>query len=245
MLTDESQGQPSAEPRRRSGPHLYERAPVPVYFPRSKEVPETLRHLEIRTALYLSLKRELAAEATLGSGQFVYWDPTSAKQNLAPDAFVRLGVPHRTYSTWKTWEHGAPDLGVEIVSDSDEGEPAWSETLERYRASGIGEVVRFNPEDREQPIRIWDAIGGDLVERSLRDPDLRACEKLGLWWTIVEDEMIGPMLRISRDREGLDLLPTPEEAEARAQGANERLQAKVDALRAELAKAKGKLCDER
>lgn len=247
MRTHEDRVQPSAEPHRLLGNHIYVRAPEPVHFPESEEIPETLQHLEIRTALYLLLKRALAHEATLGSGQFVYWDPTSAKKNLAPDAIVRLGTPHRLFRTWKTWERGAPDLGVEVIDDSDEGEPDWNEKLTRYRASGIGEVVRFDPQDRARPIRIWDAVDGDLLERSPKDPDLYACEALGLWWTVVNDAKIGPMLRLSRDREGHDLLPTPEEAEAKSREAeaksreaNERLQAEVDALRAELAKATGK-----
>jgi Uma2 family endonuclease len=239
MLTPESQVRPLAAPGRQPRPHVYDRAPEPEYFPESEEVPESNRHLELRTALYLLLKRELAAEATLGSDQFVYWDPTNAKKKLAPDAFVRLGAPHAVFRAWKTWERGAPDLAVEVVSDSDEGEPEWIEKLARYRASGIGEVVRFNPEERARPIRIWDAVDGDLVERSPRDPDLLSCEKLGLWWTVVEDAKIGPMLRLSRDREGTDLLPTPEEAEARSREANAELQAELDALRAELARVKG------
>jgi Uma2 family endonuclease len=255
MQTLESPTRPSARPRRRGpGAHLYDRPPQPVHFPEAEEVPETNRHLEIRTALYLLLKRELAASATIGSDQFVYWDPTTAKKRLAPDAFVRLGTPHETFRIWKTWERGAPDLGVEVVSDADEGEPDWNEKLARYRAAGIGEVVRFDPQDRDRPIRIWDAVDGDLVERAASDPDLRACETLGLWWTVVEHPAIGPMLRLSRDREGRDLLATPDEAEAeardreakardreaRAHEANQKLQAEVEALRAELAKAKAK-----
>ncbi|XXX72918.1 Uma2 family endonuclease [Sorangium sp. So ce134] len=208
-----------AAPRQRMRAHVYSRPPEPVHFPESEEVPETNRHLEIRTALYLILKRELARVATLGSEQFVYWDPTTPRKSLAPDAFVRLGMPHRTFRTWKTWLHGAPDLGVEIVSESDEGEPDWDEKLERYRAAGIGEVVRFDPDDRARPIRVWDALDGDLVERSPDDPELRACEALGLFWTVVEDPSIGPMLRLARDREGRDLLPTPDEAEAKAREA--------------------------
>jgi Uma2 family endonuclease len=190
-----------------------------VRFPEAEEVPETNRHLEIRTALYLILKRELAHAATLGSDQFVYWDPTTAKKRLAPDVFVRLGVPHRPFRTWKVWSSGAPDLGVEVVSDADEGEPDWNEKLGRYRAAGIGEVVRFDADDRAHPIRIWDAVEGDLVERASNDPDLRACEALGLWWTVVEHPALGPMLRLSRDRDGRHLLPTPEEAEVQAREA--------------------------
>src|SRR5690242_12534952 len=111
--------------------HRYRRPPEPVSFPASEDVPETKYHLERRTALYQSIKHEIAASATIGSEQFVYWDPTTAKKNLAPDVFVRLGVPDEPFRTWKTWERGAPDLGVEIVSESDEGELDWSEKLTR------------------------------------------------------------------------------------------------------------------
>ena len=225
-----------------SGPraHVYHRPPEPVRFPEAEEVPETNRHLEIRTTLYLILKRELARVATLGSDQFVYWDPRTSKKRLAPDAFVRLGTPHRPFRTWKIWERGAPELGVEIVSDADEGEPDWNEKLVRYRAAGIREVVRFHSDDREAPIRIWDAVDGDLVERASSDPELHACEMLGLWWVVVEDAAVGPMLRLARDREGHDLLPTPDEAEAKAHETNKRLKAEIASLRAELKKAKGK-----
>jgi len=196
----------------RSKAHVYERAPQRVHFPASEEAPETNGHLEIRTALYLILKRELAGVATIGSRQFVYWDPTTSKKRLAPDAFVRLGMPHRRFRTWKTWEHGAPDLAIEIdagVGEPDWEEPAepWNEELERYRAAGVREVVRFDPEDREQPVRIWDAVDGDLVERARSDPDRHACDALDLWWSVVEDPDVGPMLRLARDRTGQDLLP--------------------------------------
>ena len=231
---------PAAIGGRSRGAHVYHRAPAPVFFPEAEEVPETNRHLELRTALYLILKRELASVATLGSDQFVYWDPRTAKKRLAPDAFVRLGTPHRTFRSWKIWERGAPDLGVEVVSDADEAEPDWNEKLERYRAAGIREVVRFHPEDRQRPIRIWDAVDGDLVERSPDDPDLHTCETLGLWWVTVEDAAIGPMLRLARDREGHDLLPTPDEAEAKERAANAQLRAEARAAEAWAKEAEGR-----
>ncbi len=204
----------AVEPRKRQ--HRYLRAPEPLHFPESEEVPETNENLERRAALYFSLKQALGASATIGSDQFVYWDPTTAKKRLAPDVFVRLGQPHRPFRVWKIWQRGAPDLGVEIISRSDEGEPDWDEKLARYHAAGIGEVVRFDPEDDEATIRIWDLVEGDLVERAADDPDLHACEALGLWWVVVQHDTIGPMLRLARDREGRDLLPTPEEQAAKA-----------------------------
>jgi Uma2 family endonuclease len=256
MLVLEPSVRPSAVPR-----HRYRRPPEPVYFPDSEEVPESKYHLERRTALYQSLKREAASSATIGSDQFVYWDPTTSKKRLAPDAFVRLGVADQPFTSWKIWERGAPDLAVEIVSDSDAPEPDWNQKLVRYRAAGIGEVVRFEPENGKHPIRVWDAIDGDLLERAPDDPDLHACEALGLWWTVVEHPTIGRMLRLARDREGRDLVPTPDEetaqarhesarareaeaqareAEAQARKANELLEAEVAALRAKLGGARGK-----
>jgi Putative restriction endonuclease len=248
--------------------HRYLRTPTPVYFPVSEEVPETKHHLLRRTALYQCIVREVAASATIGSDQFVYWDPTTSRKRLAPDVFVRLGVPDRAFRSWKIWERGAPDLGVEIVSDSDEGEPDWDEKLARYRAAGVREVVRFAPESPEEPVRVWDAIGGDLVERAPDDPRLHRCETLGLWWTVVTDVEIGAMLRLARDREGRDLLPTPDEfaaaalasseearraevkarketekarkAEAKARETSERLAAELRELRAQLAERQAK-----
>src|SRR5262249_21961599 len=92
---------PGSERRRR-----YVRLPQPIHFPASEEVPETNRHLELRTALYQILKPELAARATIGSDQFVYYDPTSAKKRLAPNAFVKLDCPHWVFRVWKTWLPG-------------------------------------------------------------------------------------------------------------------------------------------
>jgi hypothetical protein len=63
--------------------HVYRRAPDPVCFPASEEVPETNANYERRTALYQCLKREISATATIGSDQFVYRDPTTAKKRLA------------------------------------------------------------------------------------------------------------------------------------------------------------------
>lgn len=241
-----------AEPRRK--PHIYLRTPDPVYFPATETVPETNENMERRWTLYQSLKRAIAGSATIGSDQFVYWDPTTAKKRLAPDVFVRLGSPHAPFRVWKVWERGAPEVGVEIVSDADEGEPDWNEKLARYRSAGIAEVVRFDAEDPKTPIRIWDLISGDLVERSQDDPHLRFCEALRAWWVVVEHPSLGPTLRVARDPEGRDLLPTPEEetakanaeaaklraATAKANAENERLRAEMEALRAQLASERPK-----
>src|SRR5437773_596796 len=92
----------------------YVREPRAIRFPTEAEVPETKRHLEVRTALYQILKHALGERALIGSDQFVYWDPTDPSECLAPDAFVRLGARDELFDSWKTWERGAPHLAVEI-----------------------------------------------------------------------------------------------------------------------------------
>ena len=188
-------------------------APKPLAFP-SEEPPEehvseTKRHLEARTALYLLLKDALPG-AAIGSDQFVYSDASDPRKCLSPDAFVKLGAALPSFDSWKVWERGAPDLAVEIVSASDRSDADWAVKLDRYQASGIGEVVRFDPEDGAQPLRVWDRVDGDLIERAPESQDRYECEALRLWWTIVPSAY-GPMLRLARDREGKDLLPTPSE----------------------------------
>jgi Uma2 family endonuclease len=210
----------------------YVRPPQPIHFPVSEEMPETNRHLELRTILYVVMKRAFKEHATIGSDQFVYYDPTSAKKKLAPDAFIKLGIPHKPFRSWKVWQRGAPEVAVEVVSDSDEAEDDWNEKLERYRGAGIAEVVRFDPDDKEHPIRIWDHLDGDLVER-LPDGGLFECIALGLYWVAVPDPDLDLVLRLARDRAGRDLLATPAEAErAEARGRAEEARGRVEAEKA-------------
>jgi hypothetical protein len=171
-------------------------------------VSETKRHLRARTTLYLLLEEAVAGGA-VGSEQFVYWDATEPKKCLSPDAFVKLGSNDQDFDSWKVWQRGAPDLAVEIVSESDRSESEWEAKLERYQASGIGEVVRFDPDDAA-PLRVWDRVDGDLIERSPESTTLRECAALGLWWVVVPSAL-GALLRLARDREGDALLATPGE----------------------------------
>lgn len=219
----------------------YLHAPRAIDFPAEAEVPETRRHLDLRTALYTILRLALRAQVTIGSDQFVYWDPTDPSECLAPDVFVRLGVPDEQFDSWKVWERGAPHLAVEIVSGSDESGAMWTAKLAKYHRLGAREVVRFDPDDRT--VRIWDHVQGDLVERVLVHGQPSECVPLGLFWVVVSDEQSGAVLRLARNRAGRDLLPTPEEsAEAeRVKGEAARTERdaaldRVRVLEAELAK---------
>jgi Uma2 family endonuclease len=200
-----------------SGELRYVQAPVPVHFPDTEQVPETKQHFRLRTLLYEFLALAFADRATIGSDQFMYWDPTDPKACLAPDAFVRLGEPDHLFRSWKVWERGAPQLAIEVISDSDERDSDWDAKLQRYRRLGVQELIRFDPEASEptRVLRIWDAVEGNLAEREVSGTVAQSRVLPG-HWVIVDDAALGPTLRLSHDVLGANLyLTASESAEAR------------------------------
>jgi len=187
-----------------------------LHFPVSAEVPETTWHLRLRTLVYLFLKHAFEDVAVIGSDQFVYWDPTNPRACLAPDAFLRFGGKNEDFGCWKAWERGAPHVAVEIISESDASDASWQEKLERYRRLGISELVRFHYQSPEQPLRIWDFVGDDLLERRLFEPWAQS-RHLGGYWLPVEAANGDLSLRLSHDEQGHRLFLTPEEHYAREQ----------------------------
>jgi Uma2 family endonuclease len=198
-------------PNERKVVHRYLRQPQPLFFPVDEEMPETRRHLEVRTALFQSLKAAFGDRAVIGSEQFVFWDPTDPKARCAPDVMVRLGERDAPFDSWKIWERGAPQLAVEIISASDSTDKPWSVKLERYRKVGLRELVAFDADDSERPLRIWDFADGDLVERDQAAAGFRSCGVLGAYWIVRPAPEIGLTLRLARDPEGVELFPTPED----------------------------------
>jgi Uma2 family endonuclease len=212
------QRRPAIDPRVRAERHV--RAPVPLAFPSGAMVPESKRHLELRTLLYAILKRRFAGEARIGSDQFVYFRASDPKKCVAPDAFVRRGAPDEDFASWKVWERGAPELAVEIVSESDR---PWEEKLADYHEIGVIELVRFDADAPEkQTLRVWDRIDGDLVERVI-DSGRTPSGVLGGAWVVRPGAGYPAALRLEDERG--QLLLSPEE--------------RVVELEAELAKRRG------
>jgi len=190
--------------------------PPALFFPVSLKVPESTRHFRLRTLLFQFLRHAFADVAMIGSDQFVYWDPTNPRACLAPDAFVRFGNPNEDFDSWKAWERGVPQVAVEIISDSDASEASWEVKFERYQRLGVSELVWFDYHQPEHPLRIWDFVGDELLERRLLEPWAKS-QHLGGFWLPVETATGDLSLRLSRDERGLLLFPTPEEYHAEQQ----------------------------
>lgn len=195
----------------------YLETPEPLVFPEEERVPENQSHFELRTLLYQLLQEYLGLSGTVGSDQFVYYAADDPKQCLAPDVYVRLTPPSGDIRVWKTWERGAPDAAVELVSDSDVPELPWQEKLRRYARLGAQEIVRFDPSAPEgRRLRIWDRLDETLAERvvvSDRAPSL----VLSLAWVVAPAGARPIALRIARDEAGSDLVPALAEARAAAE----------------------------
>jgi len=173
-------------------------------------VPESKRHLLLRTLLFRILAHAYGHRACIGSEQFVYWDADDPSRCVAPDAFVRLGTPDEEFDSWKTWERGTPELCVEIASRSDRPDTDWEDELARYRQLGVLELVRFDPPTGA--LRVWDRRGDELVERVIQGAS-SPCTVVGATWVVVPHD--GKAALRLADPAGTELVPTPEEAAAR------------------------------
>ena len=192
------------------------RAPRPLRFGTYDpewDMGQSTRHFKLCVLLWETLRRIVGPSATVGCDNFVYFDGADDKRKCAPDAFVKLGVPDAEFSVWKTWERGAPELCMEILSPSDTKEPlSLAEKLARFETIGVREVITF---DVDAPagsrIRAWDRIDDDLVERVVRG-DRTRCNTVGKWLNVgaVAGQPLAPIL--SDDEEGREIVLTSAEA---------------------------------
>ncbi|MBK6692975.1 MAG: Uma2 family endonuclease [Myxococcales bacterium] len=199
---------------------------------------QSQRHLELCFLLFALLKRLVAPEHSCGADQFVYWNARTNRRQLAPDGFVKLGVAHEAFNSWKTWEKGIPELAVEILSPSDTPERwTFEEELERYHELGVRELVCFNMDGRVgERLRVWDLIEGDLVERIVEGestPCLTLSGVLGapVLWAVAPFGEFPAALRLMRDG---TLVPTAEEERDKAEREAKALTARVAELEAKL-----------
>jgi Uma2 family endonuclease len=210
-----------------------ERPIVPIAFPATDpewEMSENKRHQLLCEVLRALLRAAVGVSpAAIGSDQFVYFDPADPQRKCAPDGFVKLGVIDWQFPVWKTWEHGTPELCIEILSPSDAEKLTLAEKLERFRAMGVREVVCFDIDAAPGArIRAWDLQGGDLVERVV-EGDRTPWKALGLWFVVAPAKLheLPAALRLAADSEGATLVATPLEA------AREAIAAARDAVAAE------------
>jgi Uma2 family endonuclease len=221
----------------KEGPMQPERpAHIPWDYPAEDDVAETLLHLLIRTLLMTLTRRYLASQdraALVGSDQFVYWEPANPHRALAPDLYVVLGKdPDRSVRVWKTWEDGAPNLVVEVVS-VDRNKDYVMAPL-RYEEMGVDELIVFDPHRGPGRIR-WQVYRRDengLCLHTKTDGDRVRSGVLGCHLVRVEHADGTPRVRLGTGADGGILVPTPDEEAKRERAAKERERAAKERERA-------------
>ena len=217
------------------------------------DVGQSFRHLRLCAILHEILRTAVGDAGSFGGDQFVYYDAANPKQCLAPDGFVKLGVPQEDFTSWRVWDKGAPDLAVEVLSPSDTAEPiTLEEKLGRYGSLGVRELVFFDVDAPEGArLRAWDRLEDVLVEREVVD-ERTPCLTLGGLFLLAPAEDRAVALRLSRDAEGLDLVPLATELSDALLAASEAtlahkeaelaaVRAEREAERAELARLRAEL----
>ena len=172
------------------------------------------RHFLMCKALYEILRAAAGDEHTVSCDAFVYFDAAAPERKLAPDGAVKLDVPQHAFDSWKSWERGAPELAFEILSPRDSPERwTFEEKLLRYRALGVIELVVFHADaEPGSRLRVWDRIDGDLVERAISG-ETTPCLTLDAFLVVAPvGRELPACVRLARDAEGRDLVPTTDEA---------------------------------
>jgi Uma2 family endonuclease len=223
----------------------YLERPTPLVFPESQEVPESQLHLDLRTLLYWLLQQHLGETHTVGSDQFVYWDASNPARCLAPDVYVKCTPARERVRSWKIWERGAPDVAVEIISDSDSLPADWNAKLAQYQTLGVSELVRVDLLTGGPRLRVWNRVDGVLSERVV-DNEMAPSLVLPLNWTLAPvlhlptPYALPIAVRITDADDPSRLVPTPHERAATeaARAATEAQRAVAEAAARQVAEAR-------
>lgn len=214
----------------------------PLRFPSSNsewDMPQSGRHHRMCELMYQVLVAAVGREHTVGGDQFVYYDASTPKRCLAPDAYVKLGVPMHHPDTWRTWADGTPELCVEILSPSDSAEKlTFAEKLRRYEALGTRELVVFNSDaKRGRRLRVWDRVRDDFIERVVLQEKTPCTVLDGVEFVVGKASDLGEVLRITRNGE---IVPTDVESRDAAIATIESRDREIAQLRRQLAATKRK-----
>lgn len=178
------------------------------------------------------LKALLAVQqrrAYAGWDVFVEWDPSDPRARVSPDAFLIDGqAPDISPSIWCTWDPGCdpPPFALEIVSDKSRTKDYDQNPL-RYAALGAEELAIFDPEPRGEeafPLQLYRRNARGQFLRVYAGPGPVESKVLGAWLVRTNE---GKRVRLARNAEGTELVPTAEEraiaAEARVRELEEQL----------------------
>ena len=182
----------------------------------------------------------------VGVDAFFGWVPADPLVRISPDVYVVADPPQPLPKSFQTWRpgHAPPLCAVEVVSED------WRKDYEdlpsKYALLGAHELIVFDPDCARGPVRDASRRALQLYRRGEDGLFVRVEAGPGpVWSRTLEVGFVavaaaeGPRLRLSYDRDGLDLVPSPTELAAAERARAEAAEAELAALRAELARLRG------
>ena len=178
----------------------------------------------------------------VGRDAFFAWIRDEPNVRVSPDVYVLDDPPPPPWpKMWETWRagHRAPRFALEVVSDD------WREDYEespaKYALLGATELVIFDPPAARGavraprvPITVYRREDDGSFVRTYAGDGPARLESIGAWAVARPEGGVG-WLRLARDAEGNDIVPTASErAEREARRAEQEAQrAEREAQRAE------------
>lgn len=219
------------------------------YLSDEDDMGEGIEQSEIIDVLRSAL-RELAVErgwngVFVGSDQFFAWIPEEPLVRISPDVYLLDDPPPPPMpASWQIWREGhrPPRFAVEIVSGDDEHPERWRKDYElgpqKYAQLGTRELVIFDPQAALGQVRDQQRVALQIYRRQADGTFVRfysgagpfASHELAAFLVAVTDGGVA-RLRVARDAEGLDRVPTAAEARDEAQQALDETQQALDAER--------------
>jgi Uma2 family endonuclease len=229
------------------------------YLTDEDDVGQSPQHWLIAAEL-CGLLEELARERGwrsnfVGGDQFIAWVREHPLVRVSPDVYLIDDPPAELPASWQTWlpGHRPPRFAVEVVSGST-WEKDYVEAPEKYSSMGASELVIADPagflrpgqtgaRHERVPLKVYRRLGQDRFLSCVAagvGPVYSAA--LDAYLVFGKDHRGEPRVRICRDPQGRDLVPTPAEradalaarateAEARAEEAAARARAAEELLR--------------
>jgi Uma2 family endonuclease len=194
------------------------------------------------TASALTRAHELGwTNVRVASDEFFAWVKKHPLVRVSPDTFVLDDPPPgQRPEMWETWRPGirAPRFALEVVSDKSPRKDL-VQGPEKYHQLGTRELVIFDqtvaegkhPRSKRVPLEVWRRTPKGRFRRVYRGGAPAWSEELQAALVITFDITGAALLRLARDEQGTQLIPTT--TEARAEAERQRAEAERQRVEAE------------
>ncbi len=200
------------------------------YYPEEgPKLGQGMLHAALTIRLFEQAKRLLGARGYFCAFDMFLYPQRGSKQPVSPDLMCAQRSP---CSPWKCWEHGVPELVVEICSPTT-GRKDVGSKWKLYEQIGVPFYVVFDAEGyfQPQPLTVWEHVDGQFRPLPSVDGFVKI-QAMKLGFRVVND-----ILQLT-DEAGVPVRTDEEEAAAqRAMAIAMEERVKMEKQRADLAQS--------